>query len=71
MHQITIDELFEHRIAMILKDLFKELEINPQTQDADELMNIIESNPHELGQLLAQDIFTWMSNDEWKAKVTV
>ena len=61
----TINADYEYRIVNILKEYLADKEVDPSTLQPDMLDKALWNGMEQLGQLLYDDIFEWMSEEDW------
>jgi len=64
----TIEETYEYRIGNILKRLFEE-ERNDERYHPEELERKLLEFRSLLGELLIEDMFVWMSEEDWLQEI--
>jgi hypothetical protein len=65
MHIPTLEETYEYRITRIIKRYLEDNEVDIKALTPDELEKALWDGKEQLGELLVEDLSTWMGEDDW------
>lgn len=66
---LTTDELYEYRITNIIKRYLSDNDVKIEDMKPDDLDKAIWNGLEQVGQLLYEDMFQWMSEEDWINKI--
>lgn len=67
MHIHTIEENFDYRMKLIVKDLLEQME--ETVTDGQGLYDFLRKNPKELGRAVLDDMFEFQHEDTWLQEI--